>query len=105
MIGSNAFIDLVPIGPTEVSPNSVAGNNVDTILGAVEGLKHGNKGKTVVTFFVNAGAVIVFPPVIILKPPAAGASINSGLNIFILHRLRVVQNVLHYAYHWGGAYP
>nr|GMC95934.1 hypothetical protein Iba_chr05cCG13330 [Ipomoea batatas] len=104
MIGSNAFIDLVPIGATEVSPNSIAGNNVDTILGVVEGLKHGNKGGTVVTFFVNAGAVIVFPPVIILQP-AAGASINSGLKIFILHRLHVVQNVLHYAYHWGGAYP
>nr|GLL21459.1 hypothetical protein Itr_chr03CG03750 [Ipomoea trifida] len=104
MIGSNAFIDVVPIGPTEVSPNSVEGNNVDTILGVVEGLKHGNKGRTVVTFYVNAGAVIVFP-LIILQPPAAGASINSGLKIFILHRLRVVQNVLHYAYHWGGAYP
>jgi len=68
MIKRNAFVDIAPIGFGEVRHDASAGDNVEAMLGMVDGLKHGDESRASITFFVHAGAVAMefdhLPPIL-----------------------------------------
>jgi len=57
MIKGNVYI--APIGFGEVRHDTSSKDNVEAILGMVEGLQHGNESRVSITLFVDAGAVAV----------------------------------------------
>lgn len=59
VIDGDALEDIAPVGPGEVRLDARPGDDVDPVLGVVEGLEHDDEGGAGVAFLVHAGAVVV----------------------------------------------